>query len=319
MSVSLDHKKALLRKSASGQRPPFPGHTYPAATVIGMPSAVKRFRTATRIWTSATWQSKSRDISRCPSSFTQLIQSPGQRSPGPLPGPRHISTMLRLWCPLQFRQSVRPKCFDARRISLRARAPAVSGFHGRAFRRCGSEEVQQKVRGTFCPTTRRRAAGRDGIMAAARVVGTVCRDGGNLLVRRDLGEQVRQHPSPVRPDATASHCISGSDQTVSEPRRLSASLAAALGPVARNGSLATPVGRLVLGLRRSAHGRQLSCRIRAVNPRPHLRNKPVGHDPARASSLCAKVEFGCERMLRRGSNGCLRQVRSRPPAKCREV
>ena len=64
---------ALLRKSADDRTSPFPGHTYPAATVIGIPSAVKRLRTAARIWTSATWRSKSRDINRWPSSFTQFI------------------------------------------------------------------------------------------------------------------------------------------------------------------------------------------------------------------------------------------------------
>ncbi|ABL71122.1 SIR2 family protein [Paracoccus denitrificans] len=67
------HRTALLRKSADDRTSPFPGHTYPAATVIGIPSAVKRLRTAARIWTSATWRSKSRDISRWPSSFTQFI------------------------------------------------------------------------------------------------------------------------------------------------------------------------------------------------------------------------------------------------------
>lgn len=64
------------------RNPPFPGQTYPAATVIGMPSAVKRLRTATRIWTSATWRSNCRDISRWPSSFTQFI---------------FVSTLLRRW------------------------------------------------------------------------------------------------------------------------------------------------------------------------------------------------------------------------------
>ena len=67
------HYMALLRKSADDRTSPFPGHTYPAATVIGIPSAVKRLRTAARIWTSATWRSKSRDINRWPSSFTQFI------------------------------------------------------------------------------------------------------------------------------------------------------------------------------------------------------------------------------------------------------
>lgn len=70
---SSPHYSALLRKSADCRTFPFPGHTYPAATVIGIPSAVKRLRTAARTWTSATWRSKSRDISRWPSSFTQFI------------------------------------------------------------------------------------------------------------------------------------------------------------------------------------------------------------------------------------------------------
>ncbi len=51
--------------------------------------------------------------------------------------PAHISTLVRRWQPLQFRHSPRPSCFDARRISSRARAPAVSGFQGLALRRCG--------------------------------------------------------------------------------------------------------------------------------------------------------------------------------------
>lgn len=73
LSKRFDNYEALLRKSADDRTSPFPGHTYLAATVIGIPSAVKRLRTAARIWTSATWRSKSRDISRWPSSFTQFI------------------------------------------------------------------------------------------------------------------------------------------------------------------------------------------------------------------------------------------------------
>ena len=45
---------ALLHKSGDGQGAPFPGQTYPTASVTGMPSAVKPFRTATRTWNSAT-------------------------------------------------------------------------------------------------------------------------------------------------------------------------------------------------------------------------------------------------------------------------
>ena len=45
---------ALLHKSAAERTSPFPGQTYPATSVMGVPSAVKPLRTATRIWTSAT-------------------------------------------------------------------------------------------------------------------------------------------------------------------------------------------------------------------------------------------------------------------------
>ncbi|WP_416348443.1 type II toxin-antitoxin system HigB family toxin [Gemmobacter sp.] len=45
---------ALLHKSGDGQGSPFPGQTHPTASVTGMPSAVKPFRTATRTWNSAT-------------------------------------------------------------------------------------------------------------------------------------------------------------------------------------------------------------------------------------------------------------------------
>lgn len=38
-----------MHKSSDGKATPFPGHTYPTASVTGMPSAVKPFMTATRI------------------------------------------------------------------------------------------------------------------------------------------------------------------------------------------------------------------------------------------------------------------------------
>ena len=40
--------EALLHKSGVRQTSPFPGQTHPAASVKGIPSAVKPFRTATR-------------------------------------------------------------------------------------------------------------------------------------------------------------------------------------------------------------------------------------------------------------------------------
>ena len=45
---------ALLHKSGDGRVAPFPGQTHPTVSVTGMPRAVKPFRTATRIWDSAT-------------------------------------------------------------------------------------------------------------------------------------------------------------------------------------------------------------------------------------------------------------------------
>lgn len=48
------HEEALLHKSGDGRASPFPGQTYPATSVTGVPSAVKPFRTATRTWNSAT-------------------------------------------------------------------------------------------------------------------------------------------------------------------------------------------------------------------------------------------------------------------------
>ena len=47
-------RTALLHKSADGRGFPFPGQTHPTASVTGIPSAVKPFSTATRIWNSAT-------------------------------------------------------------------------------------------------------------------------------------------------------------------------------------------------------------------------------------------------------------------------
>ena len=77
----------------------------------------------------------------------------------------------------------RPKCFDARRLSLRARAP------GRV--RLPWPRIPSRR------NDRRCTAGSDSVMAGPRVTGTVGRDRSDLLVRRDLGKQVRQHPSPV--------------------------------------------------------------------------------------------------------------------------
>jgi hypothetical protein len=46
--------QALLHKSCDGRASPFPGQTYPATSVMGVPSAVKPLSTATRTWNSPT-------------------------------------------------------------------------------------------------------------------------------------------------------------------------------------------------------------------------------------------------------------------------
>ena len=113
---------ALLHKSADDRGSSFPGQTYPTASVTGMPSAVQLVRTAMRTWISATLRSKSRAMSRWPSSFAQCIL---------------VSTRLRQWYPLHLRQSARSRYFAARSVSSRAMAPAVIALHGLAFLRGG--------------------------------------------------------------------------------------------------------------------------------------------------------------------------------------
>ena len=87
-----------------------------------MPSAVYRLRTAMRIWISATCLSKSRAMSDWPISFRQCVL---------------VSTRLRRWYPLKRRHKVRPKYRCALTASFRAIAPALVGFQGLAFLRCG--------------------------------------------------------------------------------------------------------------------------------------------------------------------------------------
>ena len=48
-TASFDSYRALLRKSRDGRTFPFPGQTYPARCVIGVPRTVKRFRMAALI------------------------------------------------------------------------------------------------------------------------------------------------------------------------------------------------------------------------------------------------------------------------------
>jgi len=108
----------LLHKSACGHAALFPGHTYASNSVTGMPSAVKPLSKPTRIRRSATCHSGLHAISRWPSSFKPCI---------------FASTRLRQRYPLHFRRSARPRYFVAWRASLRAMAPALSGYQFFAF------------------------------------------------------------------------------------------------------------------------------------------------------------------------------------------
>ena len=101
---------------------------------------------------------------RCPSSFTQCI---------------FVSTRLRLWYPLQFRQMARPRYFEARRASFLATAPAVTVFRGLAFFAGWDNGIRPTV--------------SDGIVAFASIIGTVCGDAADRLVRRDLVQQIGRH------------------------------------------------------------------------------------------------------------------------------
>ena len=65
VAIHLPRTKALLHKSGADQSSPFPGRTYPMASVTGTPRAVERLSTAMRIWISATCRSKSRAIRDC--------------------------------------------------------------------------------------------------------------------------------------------------------------------------------------------------------------------------------------------------------------
>lgn len=53
-SVDLACVATLLHQPADDRTAPIPGQAYPVAFATGMPSAVKRFSTATRTWSSAT-------------------------------------------------------------------------------------------------------------------------------------------------------------------------------------------------------------------------------------------------------------------------
>ncbi len=177
----------LSHKSTDGWSSLFPRRIYPAAFVTGMPRAVWPFRTAMRTCTSATWRWKLRAMRRWPSSFMQCIRCPAVICPQNTRG--FVSTRLRRWYRLQFRQSARPRYFDARTASFLAMSPAPPGFHGWAFLRGGMTAVTPRSAPLMHVNMHCRAV--DSIMASTRVVCSICGHAANLLFGRDLVEPMR--------------------------------------------------------------------------------------------------------------------------------
>ena len=64
---------ALLQKSSGGRTLPFTRWVQATRSISAVPSALKRFMSATRIWTSAVWRSGSRDAMRSPNALRHLI------------------------------------------------------------------------------------------------------------------------------------------------------------------------------------------------------------------------------------------------------
>jgi hypothetical protein len=102
-----------------------------------------------------------------------------------------VSTRLRRWYPLQFRQIARPRYFEARKASFLATAPAVTVFHGLAFLRGGMTAFAPRSAPLVYVNMHCRAV--DGVVALAGVIGTICGDARDLLFGWDLAEKVRQN------------------------------------------------------------------------------------------------------------------------------
>lgn len=64
---------ALLQKSGIVRTRPFPLLVHATRLISAVPSALKRFISATRIWTSAVWRSGSRDAMRSPNALRHFI------------------------------------------------------------------------------------------------------------------------------------------------------------------------------------------------------------------------------------------------------
>src|SRR5471032_1736165 len=96
-----------------GRNPPYRRRSYAMVTVVGVPSRVKRLRMAARTCSSATWRSKSRAITRSPSSLKQRIL---------------VTTRLRRWydnAPMEsFWGSLKNEMIHHQRYATRANAEA---------------------------------------------------------------------------------------------------------------------------------------------------------------------------------------------------
>ena len=99
-----------------------------------------------------------------------------------------VSTRFLRWYPLQFRQSARPRYLDARSASFLAMAPAVVGFHGWAFLRGGITAAAP--RSAYLVHVNMHCRAVDGVVTSARVVCTVRGHAADLLIARDLVEEM---------------------------------------------------------------------------------------------------------------------------------
>ena len=112
-----------------------------------------------------------------------------------------VSTRLRRWYPARCRHNARPRYFEGRTASFRARAPGVSGFRSLAFLRGGITVLALRAAPLVHENMHCRAV--DGIVAFACIVGTVHSNAAKLLVCWVLLEKVRQHR--CIPDAATRH------------------------------------------------------------------------------------------------------------------
>ena len=168
---------ALLHKSAEGRSSPFPGQTYPVTSVMGVPSAVKPLRISQANATGPRAPAMDTDLELC--DLTVEVA-----------GGEALAQQL-----------------DAVHLGFCAASaviPAPSSPDGSADAlRCAQDFVAgDRSRGVGFPgfgvlagrNDRGGATGCNGVVAFAGVEGAVGGDGGDLLLGRDLVQQLGQHP-----------------------------------------------------------------------------------------------------------------------------